>query len=530
MNNWLVVIPPLLVVFTALYTRKMIVAFLLGIITSALIATSGHIGTALHLAFIRWWASTGLSGIIHPSTMLSNWNLCIFVFLICVGTIITLLQKTGAAQAYSTFAQRYIKNKRSAESASLILAMIFCIDDYFCALTVGSVMRPLAHRYGIHPLKLAFLTTAMASPLALLMPLSSWIGEIMLQLKLSGVSTDMHSIIYADPFYVLVKAIPFLFYPIIIIASAWYIVMRRISYGPLARYEQKTHAQIVSVSTNKKHSMIDFALPIVSLIASVMIGLLITGGYWLFGGANGFAHAIKNAQIQHTFFAAGIFSVLLSMSYFYVTKKQTLRDLACALVGGFLIMLPSIIMLIHAWTLGKLLTYDLQTGTYLAGIMSHIIHASLFPMVCFLSATIVAWMIGSAWATIGLMFPIAVPMVPHLMNIPDAQAHLLFIALLPVVGAVLSGSVLGTHYSFMSDTPLMSATSTGASHFEHVKTMAWYLFPITVGVIASYILIGILPFVFHTHPFWLVWLISISSGLLLSWGLLELFNRTLKPV
>ena len=529
MNNWLVIVPPLLVVVTALYTRAMIFSFLLGIITSALIATHGHIGAALHLAFTRWWASTGLSGIIHPTTMLSNWNLCIFVFLISVGTIITLLQNTGAAQAYSAFAQRYITNKRSTESASLILAIIFCIDDYFCALTVGSVMRPLAHRHGIHPLKLAFLTTAMASPLALLMPLSSWIGEIMLQLKLAGVNDDAHSIIYADPFYVLIKAIPFLFYPIIIIASAWYIVLRRISYGPLAQYEKNTHAVMTTTEhTQKKHSMFDFALPILSLISSVMIGLLITGGYWFFGGANGFAQAIKNAQIQHTFFAAGIISVSISMMYFFVTKKQKLRDLIYALYGGFLIMFPSIIMLIHAWTLGKLLTHDLQTGSYIASIIAHIIHASLFPMICFISATIIAWMIGSAWATIGLMFPIAIPMIPHLMHVTDPNAHALFIALLPVVGAVLSGSVLGTHYSFMSDTPLMSATSTGASHFEHVKTMAWYLLPITLGVMSSYILIGMLPLAFHTHPFWLVWLISLGTGLLLSWGLLEMFNRVLK--
>ena len=530
MNSWLVVIPPLLVVLTALYTRKMILSFILGIIVSALIATHGHIGAALQLAFTRWWASTGLNGIIHPSTMLSNWNLCIFVFLTCVGTIIVLLQTTGAAQAYSAFAQRYIKNKRSTEMASLILATIFCIDDYFCALTVGSVMRPLTRRYGIHPLKLAFLTTAMASPLALLMPLSSWIGEIMLQLKLSGVNDSQTSIIYADTFYVMVKSIPFLFYPIIIIASAWYIVLRRISYGPLARYEQATHATMTTVQSQTNCSMIDFALPILSLIGSVMIGLLITGQYWFFGGANGFADAIKNAQIQHTFFAAGIFSVLLSMSYFLITKKQTVRDVVHALANGFMIMLPSIVMLVHAWTLGKLLTNDLQTGTYLASIISHIIHASLFPMICFVSATIIAWMIGSAWATIGLMFPIAIPMIPHLMNITDPQAHLLFLALLPVVGAVLSGSVLGTHYSFMSDTPLMSATSTGASHFEHVRTMAWYLLPITLGVICSYILIGILPIAFNTHPFWLVWLISLGTGLLLSCGLLELFNKVFKPV
>lgn len=529
MNSWLVVLPPLLVVIAALTTRRMILSFLIGIATSALIATQGQVLPACQLAINRWWSSTGLHGLVHPSTMLSNWNLCIFIFLTSIGTIITLLQNTGAAQAYSNFAQHYIKNKRSTEFATLILATIFCIDDYFCALTVGSVMRPLAKHYGIHPLKLAFLTTAMASPLALLMPLSSWIGEILLQLKLSGVGTELKSTITADPFYVMVKAIPFLFYPIIVIASAWYIVARRISYGPLARYEHTTRQEATISATTASHAMIDFVLPIACLISSVMLGLLVTGGYWLFGGSHGFANAIKYAQIQHTFFFAGIISVAISMLYFYLTKKQSIRDLLHAIGTGFMLMFPSIIMLIHAWTFGKLLTNDLQTGTYLATLMAHVIYTALFPFVCFIGSTLIAWMIGSAWATIGLMFPIAIPMIPHLMGISDPSAHLLFMALLPVVGAILSGSVLGTHFSFMSDTPLMSATSTGASHLEHVKTMAWYLLPISLGVTASYMLIGILPIALQISSFALAWLISLGAGLVLSWGLLELFNKALRP-
>ena len=125
-----------------------------------------------------------------------------------------MLSKTGAAEAYVTIARRHVHSKKQAESASLILSSFFFIDNYFSALTVGSVMRPLARQYGVHPVKLAFLTTAMATPLAILSPISSWVGEIVLQLKAIGIGpASPATIIDADPYMVFIKTIAYGFYP-----------------------------------------------------------------------------------------------------------------------------------------------------------------------------------------------------------------------------------------------------------------------------------------------------------------------------
>ena len=146
--------------------------------------------------------------------------------------------KTGAADAYAAIARKHVHSKKQAESASLILSCLFFIDDYFSALTVGSVMRPLARHYGVHPVKLAFLTTAMATPLAILSPISSWVGEIMLQLKLVGIGpAGTTTVLVADPYLVLIHSYAYAFYPIMLIIGTWYIVLRSLSYGPMQKYD-----------------------------------------------------------------------------------------------------------------------------------------------------------------------------------------------------------------------------------------------------------------------------------------------------
>src|SRR5262249_24929212 len=61
----------------------------------------------------------------------------------------------------------------------------------------------------------------------------------------------------------------------------------------------------------------------------------------------------------------------------------------------------------------------------------------------------------------------------------------------PILGATFSGCIIGTQLSFISDNPIMSAASTGASHLEHVKSMAWYILPVGFAASIGYALIGL---------------------------------------
>lgn len=491
--DWIVLVPPLLVIVSVLTTRRMIFSFLLGIITSALIVKGGNIIQAVQLTLKHLWTSTGLGKATSIQGFLSSWSLLIFIFLICLGILIVFLSESGAAEAYIQLIRKKVHTKKEAESASLILSLFFFIDDYFSALTVGSVMKPLALLHNVHPVKLAFLTTAMATPLTLLSPISSWVGEIVLQLKNVGIGPEgPTTVIATDPYSVLVSAIPYLLYPILLVLGTWYIVLRGISYGPMQKYDNyisPTHETVANIGKNA--SLIDFILPLVVLVGTVFGMLLYTGNYHLMGGTNSLVMALKAATVHQALFTGGVTSLLLSIIYFYAKGTVPAHKIAPSIRTGFMLMFPSILMLICAWSLGAILKNDLETGSYIATMVASIINVEYFPLICFIFGALIAWMIGSAWATIGLMFPIVIDMLQELLNlgtnVPLASVELI----IPLIGATLSGAVLGVHLSVLSDNPIMSAASTGANHLEHVKTMAWYVIPIGLVAALGFTFIGL---------------------------------------
>jgi tetracycline resistance efflux pump len=342
--NWIVILPPLLVVVCVLLTKRMIPSFIVGIISAALIAKEGNLFQALLLTCNKLWVSTGLDKLTSIESFFSSWNLLIFLFLISMGMLIALLTQTGAAQAYATLVQKKVHTKKGVEQASLILSLVFFIDDYFSALTVGSVMRPLAQLYKVHPVKLAFLTTAMATPITLISPISSWVGEIILQLKQVGIGPASSTTVVAiDPYMLFLQSIPALFYAIIMIASAWYIVVRRISYGPMIHYEREALSFSPQPLMATNASFFDFLFPLVLLIISTLLTLLYTGNWALFGGTATIAGALKAGSVHQALFTGGMCSLLISTLYFYFKGAVSLPDIKHCAWQGFNLMFPWVI-------------------------------------------------------------------------------------------------------------------------------------------------------------------------------------------
>jgi tetracycline resistance efflux pump len=494
MPDWIVLIPPLLVIGCVLATRRMIVAFLLGIVTSALIVSKGNIDQAVLLSAKHLWKSAGLKQVTSLGGFMSSWNLLIFIFLICLGILIVLLSESGAAEAYVKLISQRVKTRKEAQSASLLLSLFFFIDDYFSALTVGSVMRPLAYVHNIHPVKLAFLTTAMATPITIISPISSWVGEIVLQLKQVGIGPEgATTVIVGDPYTIFIYAIPYLLYPLLVIAGTWYIVLRNISYGPMQKYDRlKSTTHEFITDTGKNGSLGDFLMPLIVLIAAVCLTMLYTGDSYLFGGTESISSALKNGSVHKALFAGGIASLFFGLLYFGIKGTIPVSQLMQIIRNGSTLMFPSILMLICAWSLGSILKNDLKTGAYIATVLSSFMRIEWFPLMCFLCSALIALMIGSAWATIGLMFPIMIDMLQKLLSLAPNTPLSSIEFVLPLIGATLSGAVMGVHLSVIADNSMMSSVSTGANHLEHVKTMAWYLIPIGCSAAAGFACIGFL--------------------------------------
>ena len=505
-NSWLSLVPPLIVLVAAFWTRHIHFSLMCGIISAALIFTNFSIGKSFSIISYRLWENTELGTLQSWETFWNNWNLFVCIFLGILGIIIALLAQSGGAFAYRNFAKKHIKNRQSAETASLLLSSCLFIDDYFNALTVGTVMHPITDEYNIPRVKLAFLVDSMSAPLSILIPISSWVAAIVLQLRETGISLhkEANTLILGDPFFIYLQSIPFIFYSFIVIAGAWIIVRRNISFGLMGQQEliaQKTNnlfggkeatpspLREKRIAKNQS-SMYDFLFPVIGLVLSIFIALLSSGDYFLLGGTNSFLAALQNSSAARALFIGSSITLLSSFAYFLYKDKVDVKEIPRLSVEGLKMMGPSILILLLSWTLGNLLREDLLTGQYLAHQLIGTLDIKLFPLMFFLAATATSFTIGSSWGTIAILFPIAIPMIPSFLQLPIptpiAQLPMLF----PTIGAILSGSVVGDHISPISDTTIMSSTSTGSHHIDHVATQMTYATPLFFSSALSFLIVG----------------------------------------
>jgi Na+/H+ antiporter NhaC len=343
--------------------------------------------------------------------------------------------------------------------------------------------------------------------LVILAPISSWIALITSQLENAGISplATGKTRIIADPFFIYLQSIPFIFYSIILLASVWFIVRRTISFGPMHHQEviaQKTgnlfggkkpiHAESIELKSSAS-SMWDLVIPLLVLIAGFIIGIALVGGYSLLGGSYSFLEALqKNNRTGFVLFIASIITLIVSLFISSLRKTLSYAALKLVTLNGFSMMYSSIVMVFLASTLGIMLREDLQTGTYLAQVLYGTISIALLPLLFFIISIITALITGSAWGTIALMVPIAVQMITSLMAVPLPANPIEITILFPVLGAIFSGAACGNHISPIAETTIMSSNSAGCYILDHANTQFWYTLPVIISAAVSFLCCGFL--------------------------------------
>ncbi len=544
MHNWLVLLPPVFVLLIAFFTHNILISIIVGIASATLIATNFSILKATILLYDT-----------TKEQLLNTDNLYMIGFAFILSAIIVLINYTGGACALGHAMTKRLRSARDAQTASLIMSFFLCIDDYLSSLTNGCLMQSITDKFKVPRAKLAFLINTMASPLVVLIPISSWMAIIIRQLDLSGLS--MHTehfvrqhihvpggiihmgksiIIQSDPFYTYLKAIPFLFYSFILIASVWFIVRRKISYGPMKKHEDiaKKTGNLYAhqaprfcrgiLTEHDKNYLSDFFVPIVTLMLCTLVGLIYTGGYKLFGGPNTLLESFKHAKIYPVLFFAGTISLVLSSSLALARGTLRFKKIPALLTEGTQLIQQPVIIIFSALVFGELLNHALFTGAYVAALILPYISIHWIPFITFVTTSIVAMGTGSSWGTIAIMFPISIQMAGILTGLPNPIILPDIYILLPTIGAVISGSLAGAQLSPIADPITVSAMSAGAYQIDHVKTQTPYILPALIGTCVSFIAAGFLKIDGPTVNA----LICLGIGLIISLMLLTLLNMAAK--
>lgn len=490
--SWLVLLPPLLVIMLSAATRRVLASLITGCLVAALIAQNYSLTAATQTIIQRLWDVTELGLLSSWSTFWQASYFFICLFLIILGILVAVISASGAAFAYGNFIKKKLKQSKNVELSTVLMSHLFFVDDYFNSLTVGSVMRPIMDQFKIPRVKLGLLINTLAAPLAIMVPVSSWVADAVMQLRQCGVTTAQISgvLIHADPFMIFLSSIPFIFYAFIQVFSLWYFVGRGLSFGILRRHEREAattgnlfggklplmERSVVLVQGRQVPVLFDFLLPLGLLFGSVIIGISLYG----FG------------KMQLILCTSSLVATSASSCYFVLRGLLTIRELPGLIREGFMSMAPSVLVLIALWTFSALLKNDLATGHYLAWLLLGKINMVLLPAMFFIVGSIISSMMGSAWGAIAILISIALPMLTSLVQaqlpLDPSQAPML----LPLIGAVISGALVANHFSPVADILLMSSASSGSYHLDLIKAQITYCLSGLFVAIGTFVVAGMM--------------------------------------
>jgi Na+/H+ antiporter NhaC len=256
-------------------------------------------------------------------------------------------------------------------------------------------------------------------------------------------------------------------------------------------------------------------IPILAMLVITICGLFITGSEGLENGSpktlrNIIGNSDANASLIWGSFLAGFIAIIMSVSGGLLSLIKAMD----AWINGVRSMVMACIILVLAWTIGDVCT-DMKTAEYIVDLTSGFLTPALLPAVTFITASIISFSTGSSWATMSILVPVTVPMSIQLLGGEGNQVVQDPIFLSTFAG-VLSGSVFGDHCSPISDTTVLSSTSTGSDHIDHVRTQLPYaVISGVVALLAGYIFTG----------FGISLIVSLSVGIILVIGVLKIFGK-----
>ena len=473
-------VPPIVAIGLALITKEVYSSLFLGIL----------VGYLIQMEFNPVSAITALIADLGDNI---GGNAGILIFLVVLGTMVALMIRAGGSKAYGDWAVEHLKTKKSALWSTFILAAILGVDDYFNNLTTGNVMRPVTDRHQISRAKLAYMCDATAAPICIMMPVSSWAAAV------TGVIDNEEL-----GFQIFCRAIPYNFYAILTIVFIIVMIVRDIDFGPMKLHEdnakkgdiyttpERPFAGAEEMKFNPNGKVIDLVIPVIILIIGCVGGLMYAGAA---NGGEDLLGMFANTDAFVGLPLGSTVALLIIFIYFMIRKSMKFAELMDCIPEGFKQMVPAILILCFAWTIGGVTRYGLGAPDFVAGLVKSFGPTlyNMLPAVIFLIACFLGFATGTSWGTFGILLPIVLDVfTPGGFENLTAEALNNVPILMVGIGATLGGAVCGDHCSPISDTTIMASSGSQCYHLNHVLTQMPYAVTVAAISFVSYVITGFL--------------------------------------
>ena len=236
-------------------------------------------------------------------------------------------------------------------------------------------------------------------------------------------------------------------------------------------------------------------IPFSIIVLVTFAGIFVSGLEKAPGPHPSLVDIVANADsVDALLWSAAAASAVSMLMYGTCQRIMTLEKLVSAWTTGFKEMMEPLLILLLAWALGAVVN-ELQTSVFLSSMLGGSLNVVWLPVIATLMAGLVSFASGSAMGTMGILFPLVLPLAHSL----GSETYVMQAA-----GAVFAGSTFGNTASPIADNTVLSSIATNCDLVVHAQTM-----------LPSSVLIFLVSIVFGTMPVSLGWY-SPLVGMLLS--------------
>ncbi|WP_040224856.1 Na+/H+ antiporter NhaC family protein [Bhargavaea cecembensis] len=485
------ILPPLIAIVMVLLTKRVLLSLGSGIVAGALITAAfkpADSAATLWKAFtVSFWDGG-----------LNTYNIFIMLFVLFLGVLTAFVSLSGGSRAFAEWATKRIRTRRGAKLLAAFLGILIFVDDYFNALAVGQIARPITDTHKVSRAKLAYFIDSTSAPICAIAPVSSWGAYL---IGVIGTILAGAAVVSYTPLEAFLLMIPMNFYVLATLVFVFFAAFSDFDFGEMRKHERRAMETGELYDSEKAipgelkeefpvHShgrVIDLVLPIVTLVAVTFGGMFFTG-YRASIAEMGYADIwtiFELTDVPVALLSGGIAGVLVAALLYMTQLKHNetakISYIGSAFISGLKAMMPAVSILVFAWALTYLIG-ELETGAFLSEVVQKAnVPVVLLPAIMFILAGVMSFATGTSWGSFGILLPIAGQVML------DAAPEMLLASL----AAVLGGSVFGDHCSPISDSTIMSSTGAGSNHIDHVATQLPYALASAAIAAVGYIVLGV---------------------------------------
>eukprot|EP01147_Barroeca_monosierra_P005250 gene5250-7036_t len=257
-------------------------------------------------------------------------------------------------------------------------------------------------------------------------------------------------------------------------------------------------------------------VPVATTTITVLISLIVTGiektneigdtlsGENIFGNSDSYAALLYGSLAGTVIIWVLSYVQRVSSTHSIVWFKRSLppilslRQSLDTWIAGIKSLTLAVLVLLLAWSIGAAFSIC-GTAQFVSSSMAGAVHPGAYPALTFLISALLAFVTGSSWGTMGIVFPLILP-AAH--RAAPCNRNVFY----GTISSILSGAVFGDHCSPISDTSILAAVACQCSLVAHIKTQA----PYAIIAAISGLLFGDLPCGYGVYPDWAGLIISIT--------------------